>query len=153
MKKIFVVFFLNLVLISCGYKVVDKTSQRNFYIAETINSGDSRINFKIKNKLLFNNPKNEENILSLNINSNKKKIIYEKNEKNEITKYKINVIIKVKFNKVIDQISEEFEVSATKILNVQNQQFGTLNRERRLVDLICDDLAIKILDEISIRIK
>ena len=153
MKKIFVVFFLNLVLISCGYKVVDKTSQRNFYIAETINSGDSRINFKIKNKLLFNNPKNEENILSLNINSNKKKIIYEKNEKNEITKYKINVIIKVKFNEVIDQISEEFEVSATKILNVQNQQFGTLNRERRLIDLICDDLAIKILDEISIRIK
>ena len=153
MKKIFIVFFLNLVLISCGYKVVDKTSQRNFYIAETINSGDSRINFKIKNKLLFNNPKNEENILSLNINSNKKKIIYEKNEKNEITKYKINVIIKVKFNEVIDQISEEFEVSATKILNVQNQQFGTLNRERRLVDLICDDLAIKILDEISIRIK
>ena len=153
MKKIFIVFFLNLVLISCGYKVVDKTSQRNFYIAETINSGDSRINFKIKNKLLFNNPKNEENILSLNINSNKRKIIYEKNEKNEITKYKINVIIKVKFNEVIDQISEEFEVSATKILNVQNQQFGTLNRERRLVDLICDDLAIKILDEISIRIK
>ena len=153
MKKIFIVFFLNLVLISCGYKVVDKTSQRNFYIAETINSGDSRINFKIKNKLLFNNPKNEENILSLNINSNKKKIIYEKNEKNEITKYKINVIIKVKFNEVIDQISEEFEVSATKILNVQNQQFGTLNRERRLIDLICDDLAIKILDEISIRIK
>ena len=103
--------------------------------------------------MLFNNPKNEENILSLNINSNKRKIIYEKNEKNEITKYKINVIIKVKFNEVIDQISEEFEVSATKILNVQNQQFGTLNRERRLVDLICDDLAIKILDEISIRIK
>tara|TARA_B100001027_G_scaffold183904_1_gene135849 strand:- start:227 stop:688 length:462 start_codon:yes stop_codon:yes gene_type:complete len=153
MKKIFVVFFLNLVLISCGYKVVDKTSQRNFYIAETINSGDSRINFKIKNKLLFNNPKNEKNILSLNINSNKKKIIYEKNEKNEITKYKINVIIKVKFNEVIDQISEEFEVSATKILNVQDKQFSTLNRERRLVDLICDDLAVKILDEISIRIK
>ena len=153
MKKIFVVFFLNLVLISCGYKVVDKTSQRNFYIAETINSGDSRINFKIKNKLLFNNPKNEKNILSLNINSNKKKIIYEKNEKNEITKYKINVIIKVKFNEIIDQISEEFEVSATKILNVQDKQFSTLNRERRLVDLICDDLAVKILDEISIRIK
>ena len=153
MKKIFIVFFLNLVLISCGYKVVDKTSQRNFYIAETINSGDSRINFKIKNKLLFNNPKNEKNILSLNINSNKKKIIYEKNEKNEITKYKINVIIKVKFNEVIDQISEEFEVSATKILNVQDKQFSTLNRERRLVDLICDDLAVKILDEISIRIK
>ena len=73
MKKIFIVFFLNLFLISCGYKVVDKSDQRNFYITETINSGDSRINFKIKNKLLFNNPENQEKILSLNINSNKKK--------------------------------------------------------------------------------
>ena len=153
MKKIFIVFFLNLFLISCGYKVVDKSGQRNFYITETINSGDSRINFKIKNKLLFNNPENQEKILSLNINSNKIKNIHEKNEKNEITKYKIDVTIKVKFSEIIDQISGEFVVSATKILNVQDQQFATLNRERRLIDLICDDLAEKILDEISIRIK
>ena len=153
MKKIFLVFFLNLALISCGYKVVDKTNQRNFYIAEIVNSGDSRINFKTKNKLLLNNSENQEKILSLNINSNKKKSIHEKNEKNEITKYKIDVKIKVKFSEITDQINKEFVVSATKILNVQNQQFSTLNRERRLIDLICDDLANKILDEISIRIK
>ena len=153
MKKIFLVFFLNLVLISCGFKVVDKTSQRNFYIAEIINSGDSRINFKTKNKLLLNNSENQEKILSLSINSNKKKNIHEKNEKNEITKYRIDVTIKVKFSEITDQINKEFVVSATKILNVQNQQFSTLNRERRLIDLICDDLADKILDEISIRIK
>tara|TARA_B100001027_G_C15997547_1_gene211134 strand:+ start:33 stop:494 length:462 start_codon:yes stop_codon:yes gene_type:complete len=153
MKKIFLVFFLNLVLISCGFKVVDKTSQRNFYIAEIINSGDSRINFKTKNKLLLNNSENQEKILSLSINSNKKKNIHEKNEKNEITKYRIDVTIKVKFSEITDQINKEFVVSATKILNVQNQQFSTLNRERRLIDLICDDLANKILDEISIRIK
>ena len=102
---------------------------------------------------MFNNPENQEKILSLNINSNKKKHIHEKNEKNEITKYKIDVTIKVEFNEIIDQISGEFVVSSTKILNVQNQQFGTLNRERKLIDLICDDLAEKILDEISIRIK
>ena len=153
MKKIFLVFFLNLALISCGYKVVDKTNQRNFYIAEIVNSGDSRINFKTKNKLLLNNSESQEKILSLNINSNKKKYIHEKNEKNEITKYKIDVTIKVKFSEITDQINKEFVVSATKILNVQNQQFSTLNRERRLIDLICDDLADKILDEISIRIK
>ena len=92
-------------------------------------------------------------MLSLNVNSSKKKNIHEKNEKNEITKYKIYVEIKVRFNQIANQNSEEFVVSATRILNVQNQQFSTLNRERKLIDLICDDLVDKILDEISIRVK
>ena len=153
MKKIFAIIFLNLIVLNCGYKVVDKTKQRNFYIAEIINSGDSRINFKIKNKLLFYNLEDKEKMLSLNENSSKKKNIHEKNEKNEITKYKIYVEIKVRFNQIANQNSEEFVVSATRILNVQNQQFSTLNRERKLIDLICDDLVDKILDEISIRVK
>ena len=89
MKKVFAIIFLNLIVLNCGYKVVDKTKQRNFYIAEIINSGDSRINFKIKNKLLFYNLEDKEKMLSLNVNSSKKKNIHEKNEKNEITKYKI----------------------------------------------------------------
>ena len=63
MKKILLIFFLNLIILSCGYKVVDKSKQRNFYISEITNTGDNRINFKIKNKLLFYNPENKETII------------------------------------------------------------------------------------------
>ena len=153
MNKIFLVFFLNLLLFGCGYKVVDKSNLRNFYITEITNTGDNRINFKIKNKLLFNNPENKQKPLSLTIDSNKKKNIYEKNDKNEITKYKIDVEIKVKYVEVVNKNNGNFVINASKILDVKDQQSSTLNRERKLVDLMCDDLADKILDKIYLRIK
>ncbi len=153
MNKIFLIFFFSLLLFSCGYKVVDKSNQRNFYITEITNTGDNRINFKIKNKLLFNNPENKQKPLSLTINSNKKKNIHEKNEKNEITKYKIDVEIKIKYAGVSDKTEGNFVVNASKILDVKDQQSSTLNRERKLIDLICDDLADKILDKIYSGIK
>ena len=153
MNKIFLFFFLNLLLFGCGYKVVDKSNLRNFYITEITNTGDNRINFKIKNKLLFNNPENKQKPLSLTIDSNKKKNIYEKNDKNEITKYKIDVEIKVKYVEVVNKNNGNFVINASKILDVKDQQSSTLNRERKLVDLMCDDLADKILDKIYLRIK
>ena len=153
MSKIILVFFFSLLSFSCGYKVVDKTNLRNFYITEITNTGDNRINFKIKNELLFNNPENIQKPLSLTINSDKKKNIHEKNEKNEITKYKIDVEIKIKYAGVSDEIEGTFVVNTSKILDVKDQQSGTLNRERKLIDLICEDLANEILDEIYSRIK
>lgn len=153
MSKIILVFFFSLLSFSCGYKVVDKTNLRNFYITEITNTGDNRINFKIKNELLFNNPENIQKPLSLTINSDKKKNIHEKNEKNEITKYKIDVEIKVKYAGVSNLINGDFMVNESKILDVKDQQSSTLNRERKLIDLICEDLADKILDEIYSRTK
>ena len=153
MSKIILVFFFSLLSFSCGYKVVDKTNLRNFYITEITNTGDNRINFKIKNELLFNNPENIQKPLSLTINSDKKKNIHEKNEKNEITKYKIDVEIKIKYTGIIDKIEGNFVVSAFKILDVKDQQSSTLNRERKLIDLICEYLADEILDEIYSRMK
>ena len=153
MNKILLVFFFSLLIFGCGYKVVDKSNQRNFYITEITNTGDNRINFKIKNKLLLNNPENKQKQLSLSINSDRKKNIHEKNEKNEITKYKIDVEIKIKYAGVSDKIEGNFVVNTSKILDVKDQQSSTLNRERKLIDLICDDLADEILDEIYSRIK
>ena len=38
---------------SCGFKVVNKSEIYNFNIKEIITTGDKRINYKIKNKLIF----------------------------------------------------------------------------------------------------
>ena len=153
MKKILLVFFLSLLIFGCGYKVVDESNLRNFYISKITNTGDNRINFKIKNKLLFSNPENKQKPLSLTIDTNKRKNIHEKNEKNEITKYKIDVEIKVKYAGVSNKIYGNFVVNASKILDVKDQQSSTLNRERKLIDIICDSLADEILEEIYLRTK
>ena len=41
---------------SCGYKIISNTIE-NYNIIEIQTSGDQRINYKIKNKLLFSNSK------------------------------------------------------------------------------------------------
>ena len=65
-------------LIGCGFKVVNQSQINRFDIAEIITSGDKRINFKIKNKLFFNSQKNEENLIKINIFSEKNKTVKEK---------------------------------------------------------------------------
>ena len=58
MKEIIAKFCLILIFIissSCGYKVLDNQGSENFSITEIKTSGDNRINFKIKNSLIFNN--------------------------------------------------------------------------------------------------
>ena len=63
MKKIIILLFFSLIIAGCGYKVVEISSLRNFHITEITDTGDKRINFFIKNKLLFNNSEEKERIL------------------------------------------------------------------------------------------
>ena len=53
----------------------------------------------------------------------------------------------------LSQIEGTFVVNTSKILDVKDQQSSTLNRERKLIDIICDSLADEILEEIYLRTK
>ena len=83
-----------LFLSSCGFKVVNQAETIDFSIAEITTSGDKRVGFQIKNKLVLNK---NSNFIKINISlkANKNKIIKEKNIKNEITKYQIFIDVKV----------------------------------------------------------
>ena len=90
MKNFLIPFFLVLFFTTgCGYKVIDRSKFGNFGIAEMNTSGVTRINYKIKNKLFFNTDKNNNNLIILDLESKKTKKIEEKNDKNEITKYRL----------------------------------------------------------------
>ena len=59
--------------IGCGYKIIDKTKQNNFVIADLNSTGDRRINYKLKNNLTFNMRNSSQNVLNLTLNSKKNK--------------------------------------------------------------------------------
>ena len=49
---------------SCGFKVLDKNELNNFSFNKITASGDKRVNFKIKNKLMSQSkPDNENQVL------------------------------------------------------------------------------------------
>ena len=86
------------ITLSCGYKVVNKLNKNNYTIAEIATSGAPRISYTIKNRLIFNSSKESNNVLTLNINVDKKRIVKNKNIKNEITDYEIVISTEVKYS-------------------------------------------------------
>ena len=152
MKIIFKMFFIFLFTTSCGFTIVEKDLRNKFEISEITTSGDSRINYKIKNKILFTSSNLEKKLIDMNLQTVKAKEIKEKNIRNEITKYQITITAKVLINRTGNNNVAEFNIIKSGDFNVSNQHSQTLNDEKKLINLLIDDLAKEILDEIFLRV-
>ena len=155
MKKIIfkTVLLLSFVLIyNCGYKVIDNTINSNFTIKEIKNTGDSRINYKIKNNLLINSLENSNNHLSINLTTTKNKSIKEKNIKNEVTKYEINIKTNVKFKLIKNNKNVSFTILVSGDYIIGNNYSATLNNEKNLVEDLTERLSKKILSQLTQKI-
>tara|TARA_B100002019_G_C21184639_1_gene555526 strand:- start:471 stop:941 length:471 start_codon:yes stop_codon:yes gene_type:complete len=153
MKYFLILFFLVLFFTTgCGYKVIDRSKFGNFGIAEMNTSGETRINYKIKNKLFFNTDKNNNNLIILDLESKKTKKIEEKNDKNEITKYRLFISVDVSFKKITDTEISSFIVKKTGIYNVGNRYSQTLSNEKKLTEILTNDVVDEIFDELSIKL-
>ena len=153
MKNFLIPFFLVLFFTTgCGYKVIDRSKFGNFGIAEMNTSGETRINYKIKNKLFFNTEKNNNNLIILDLESKKTKKIEEKNDKNEITKYRLFIKVDVSFKKITDTETSSFIVKKTGIYNVGNRYSQSLSNEKKLTEILTNDVVDEIFDELSIKL-
>ena len=119
-----------IIFTSCGFKVENKSNLSNFGISELKIEGDRRINYKIKSGLSFKTAKNSETLLDLVIKSTKTKTIKEKNIKNEITKYKIDISVLVIFNKVGATSKKSFTIFRTSFIVVEPQKEKTIKNKK-----------------------
>lgn len=141
---IFIIFFLT----SCGFKLVNL--ENNYSISEIQTSGDKRINYKIKNKILNNSKKNHINQISIKINTKQQKTIKEKNISNQITKYEIKIISDVEFNSLSKEFfSGKFSVSKSGDYNVSQKYSDTLINEKNIVKTLINDLTYEIFDNLA----
>ena len=153
LKVLIKIFFCLIFLLNtnCGFKVLE-SGTNNFIINDIKTTGDKKINFKIKNKLLINNNKDSKNILSIDIITKKTKTIKEKNIKNEITKYKIALNVIVKFNEIGGDIKGEINLSSESDYLVGDNNSITISNEKRVVDNLLENISKKILDEINFKL-
>ena len=147
MRKIILVFFL--ILVGCGFEVVNQSKQINFSVLEINTSGDKKINYNLRNKLYFLMKNEKEQKVVLNLKSKKIKSIKEKNIKNEITKYAlvINTTVQIINKGKFDQSS--FKLSLDGEYNVARRHSQTINNEKKLVKLLSDNMADQILIELA----
>ena len=137
-----IIFFLNT---GCGFKVVNQSGLINFKIENILTSGDNRISYIIKNKLLPYYKSNGKKLITLEIDLNKNKFIKEKNINNEITKIEISI------NAVVQYRSDEsgrFEISKTGNYNIASQYSQTLTNEKKLVKSLSESIAENIIEEL-----
>ncbi len=151
MKNLKTIIFLLVFLFlnGCGFKVLDQSQLKNYKIIEINENGDKKINFFIKNKL-YNllNKDNSVNILIININSRKNKSIKEKNKKNQITKYKINIDSEIELNFVNDNIVKKINISKQSFYNVNKNHNITLNNKKNVEKNLTDKISLDLSNEI-----
>ena len=143
------IILFHLLIYGCGFKVVGINTSNNFDIVEIETTGDNRINFNIKNRLLYSSKKNLGNPISVKIKTEKKKNIKEKNIKNQITKYEILINTNISLVEVKKQKQYQFSISKKSVYNVAAQYSQTLNNEKKLVELMTKEIVDDILEEID----
>ena len=144
---------LIILLNGCGFKVLDKSNANNFFVKEIITSGDKRINYKIKNNLFIYSKQKRQNEIILYVDTKKNKNIKEKNIKNEITKYAINLEVNVSFD-LVSRKSERQNMTFNIIGDYTVDKFHTktLANEKKLIDSLVENISEKIAFSIGTKI-
>ena len=151
-KILFPILIIFLLINSCGFKIINKSEIYKFDINEIIATGDNRINFKIKNKLIFGSEKNEKKLVDIYLDTNKSKEVKEKNINNEITKYQISISSTVRVKELISKNEISFNIVKTGDYSVASQYSQTLANEKKLIEVLTDDVTENILNAIVLKL-
>jgi hypothetical protein len=152
MKKIFFqIFIVLLITTSCGFKVYNQAELINFSAEEIRTTGDSRINYNLKNKLISSLKNDYKEKIILIIETKKNKTIKEKNIKNEITKYQILINANIKIESTNFNV-EPFMIQEKGDYSISSQHSQSINAEKNLIKQLSNNLSDKILEELLFRI-
>tara|TARA_E500000178_G_C17034473_1_gene762559 strand:+ start:4522 stop:4995 length:474 start_codon:yes stop_codon:yes gene_type:complete len=140
--KIIVLIFL---FSSCGFKTYDNSFSNRIKITNVKAEGENRINLKIKDKLIKKSDKTNNNEVDLSIKTFQKKSVREKNNKNKITKYEINIIAEVKFEEIGGQKKEgQFSVNKKREFYVGDNNLANFDTEKREIEILTDIIVKEI---------
>tara|TARA_B100000963_G_scaffold43101_1_gene32140 strand:+ start:554 stop:1018 length:465 start_codon:yes stop_codon:yes gene_type:complete len=145
-KKLSIILF-SLFLTSCGFKVANYNYDYNF--TEISITGDDKIGYRIKNKLLADTKKENSNRVLIKINLNKIKSIKEKNISNEVTKYEIKINTNVEYEILSKNIKSKFDISKKGDYLVMSKHSDTLNNEKNLINLLSTTISEEILSMLA----
>ena len=144
--------FLILVFIitaNCGFKIVDRSQLDEIEILDIEKSGDKKINFLIRNKISnILKAENSNNRLSINLKTQKTKSVKEKNSKNQITKYNIEIHTVVNLNFIDKNLIKAYTIKKEGHYEIAENHNTTLNNLKKLEKNLSDQISQDIIDNI-----
>tara|TARA_B100001093_G_C26309509_1_gene792937 strand:+ start:183 stop:659 length:477 start_codon:yes stop_codon:yes gene_type:complete len=142
-------------LSGCGFKPLTINNINNISLIKLDMTGNKVINFKISNylKQTLNYNKNNPTKIMVEINSKKEKSIKEKNSKNEISKYNLEIISEIKVNVLEDNKEFSFTLKKLNEYKVNNQFSITIQNEKKATSEIIKILSQDITKNILLRMQ
>ena len=95
MKKLIFIVIALFILNNCGYTPIHSSKDNNFYIKELSQKSTSKLNSKIANNLKIFSNQNSENIIQLEISSNKKINTISKDKKGDPSRFNMTISLTI----------------------------------------------------------
>jgi len=155
-KKISLPILIIIIFLSgCGFKPLTMDNINNISLMKLDMTGNKVINFKISNylKQTLNYNKNNPTKIVVKINSKKERSIKEKNNKNEITKYNLEIISEVIVYVLEDNKEFSFTIKKLNEYKVDDQYSNTIQNEKKATSEIIKILSQEITKNILLKIQ
>jgi len=149
-KNIYLIILVFILTTQCGYQVVNQKDLRQFYIKSIELEGEKILNHKIKKNVLFYSKESNNNVFNVKIKTNKTKSIIEKNIKNEIVKYQIDISSNVEFYNFETGVLFTNSFSERGNFTVGNKNIDTRNSEKKLIEDLTEKISKKIIKRLRL---
>ena len=144
--KNFLVIITGYFIWGCGYQPILNKNNQKFSISQFNLEGNKRLGGLLKNNLII--IKENENSLVLNVKSEKKTAVSNKNQTGKILSYALTLNFEIVASKNNDIV---FTKVYTKTQNYPSAEVhsDTLNNEKKLVEILIESIANELLIELN----
>ena len=115
-KTVIKILIFFIITSGCGYKVLKYSELSEFEINKIEATGNNEINFKIKRKLNSLSKVGSDNKIDIYLQTSKDKFVKEKDSKNEVSKYQIDIVAKLEVTSISNKNILNFSIKKLMIL-------------------------------------
>ena len=135
MKKLIIIVIALFILNNCGYTPIYSSKENNFYIKEISQKNRSKLNSKIENNIKKFSNQNSENIIQLEISSNKKINIISKDKKGDPSRFSMTISLTINIlNKNNYEINKTKSFTEKFDYNNNSNKFSLKQYEKNIED-------------------
>ena len=145
-SKILMLIITSYFIWGCGYQPILNEENQKFSISQFNLEGNKRLGGLLKNNLIVG--KKNKNSLVLNVKSEKKNIIANKSQTGKILSYALTLNFEINASKNENIIYSKV-FTKTQNYNAADLHSGTLNNEKKLVEILIESIANELLIELN----
>ena len=144
MKKLIIIIIALFFLNNCGYTPIYSLKNNNFYIKEISQKNKNKLNSKIEDNIKKFSNQNSENIINLEISSNKKIDIISKDKKGDPSIFNMTISLTINvLNKNNYEINKSISFSENFSYNNNSNKFSLKQYEIEIEDNLINKITEK----------